>query len=268
MFKIRQQLSKITQHASVVIEQERWFDKSGNPHESFHFTSVPDRSHQMIQIMEQWRGELVVLTNEVNHQVSQHEQVHDEMLSTMDTALDYMARTTQGLHECNVPDRQLCEAYQTLMRSWNGHMHGFRELVVPMLTFHDADLRRLTQDLPTHGKCIDTHAKQIYWLYTNLKAFTGNSLTGSPSNSLLDPPLVKMEKDIKAINQKLARVGDYGRTAGDVEQRLGSLATRIETIHQNVERVCPFEVRVHGLTENCDHVSHFEKDWREYENVC
>ena len=96
--KIRQQLSKITQHASVVIEQERWFDKSGNPHEFFHFSSVPDGSHQMIQIMEQCRGELVVLTNEVNHRVSQHEQVHDEMRATMDTAFDYMARITHGLH--------------------------------------------------------------------------------------------------------------------------------------------------------------------------
>ena len=77
-----------------------------------------------------------------------------------------------------------------------------------------------------------------------------------------------MEKDIKAINQKLARVGDYGRTASDVEQRLGSLATRIETIHQKFECVGSLEVRVHGLTENWDRVSNFEKDWREYENVC
>ena len=118
------------------------------------------------------------------------------------------------------------------MRSWNGHMHGFRELVVPMLTSHDDDLRRSIQDLATHGKCIDTHAKQFNWLYTNFKAFTGKALTGSTSNSLLDPPLVRLEKDIKAITQKLARVWDYGRTASDVEQRLGSLAARIETIHQ------------------------------------
>ena len=94
--------------------------------------------------------------NEVNHRVSQHEQVHDQMRSTMDTAFDYMSRITHGLHQCNVRDRQLCEAYQTHMRSWNGHMHGFRELVVIMLTSHDDDLRRLTQDLTTHGKCIET----------------------------------------------------------------------------------------------------------------
>ena len=50
--QFRQQLSNMAEHLAIVIEQERWFDNNGNPHEFVRFSSVPDRSHQLVQIVE------------------------------------------------------------------------------------------------------------------------------------------------------------------------------------------------------------------------
>ena len=35
--QFRQQLSNMAQHSVIVIEQQRWFDNNGNPHDFFRF---------------------------------------------------------------------------------------------------------------------------------------------------------------------------------------------------------------------------------------
>ena len=214
--KFRQQLSNMAQHSMIVIEQERWFDNNGTPHEFFHFSSVPDRSHQLVQIMEQCRGEILALANEIICRVGRHEQMHENIRSTMDATFVHMVCITRGLHECNLRDRTLYEGYQALGKSWNCHMSGFRDVVAPTLISHGRELMRISQDLTTHGKCIDTHAKQITWLYVNFKSLTGKSLHGSLNHSLLDPPMVRMGKDINAIEQKLSTASEVGAKTNDV----------------------------------------------------
>ena len=276
--EIRQQIATMSRHSSVVIEQERWFDESGQPHEFFHFSSVPDRSHQVVKIIEQCRGELVFLMNEVNNRVAHHEQTHENIRITMDTALDNMARIASGLHECNVRDRQLYEGYQGITSSWNCHMQGFRDIVVPTLVENDelirgldqrirTDIPNMAKDLETHGKCIDTHAKQINGLYTNFKAFTGKSLTGSPSATPIEPPLVRMERDIKTITQKLESASGHGAKVNEVATRISSLETRIGSTHQLVERIGLLEVGLQGLSSTWDRVSRHEVGWQAFEGV-
>ena len=157
----RQQLSNMAPHSAIVIEQERWFDNNGNPHEFFHFSSVLNRSHQLVQIVEQCCGELLGPANEIHCRVGRREQMHENIRSTMDASFDQMVCITRGLHECNLRDRTLYEAYQALGKSWNCHMSGFRDVVAPALVSRGRELTRISQDLTTHGKCIDTHAKQI-----------------------------------------------------------------------------------------------------------
>ena len=174
--KLRQQLSNMGQHSTIVIEQETCSDNNGNSHKFLHFLSDPDRSHQLLQIMEQCRGEISGLANEINCRVGLHEQMHENIRSTMDTAFDHMVCIVRGLHDCNLRDHTLYEAYQALGKSWNGHMSGFCVVVVPTLISHGGKLTTISEERTTHGKCIDTHAKQITWLCASFKSFTGKSL--------------------------------------------------------------------------------------------
>ena len=126
-------------------------------------------------------------------------------------------------------------------------MSGFRDVVAPTLISHGRELTRISQDLTTHGKCIGTHAKQITSLCTNFESFTGKSLHGSPSHSLLAPPMVRMEKDINAIKPKLSMASEVGAKANDVDKRVALLESRVGSMHQIHEPVEPLEVRVQGL---------------------
>ena len=109
----------------------------------FTFLAYRIGSQQMEQIMEVSRGkmlaytigELLGLTNEVNHSVLQHAQVHDHMRSTMDTAFNHMSPITHGFDECNVPDRQLYGAYTTPTR---------RRMVTCMVVVQTSCLRSFT----------------------------------------------------------------------------------------------------------------------------
>ena len=85
------------------------------------------------------------------------------------------------------------------------------------------------------------------WLYTNFKSFTGKSLNGSPSHSLLDPLMVRMEKDINAIKQKLSTASEVGSKTNDMEMREVLLESQVGSIQHFHERVEPLEVRVQGL---------------------
>ena len=262
--QFRQQLSNMAQHSGIVIEQERWFENIGNPHEFFHFLSVPNRSHQLVQIVEQCRGELLGLANQINCRVGRHEQMHENIRSTMDAVFDQMVCITRGLHECNLRDRTLYEAYQALGKSWDCHMTGFPEVVAPTLISYGRELTRIAQDLPTHGKCIDTHAKQITWLYTNFKSFTGRSLNGTPSHSLLDPPMVQMEKDINAIKQKLSSATEVGANTNDMDKRAVLLESQVGSIQKFHERVGPLEFTVQGLIAGEDRQNYEVMDWRRH----
>ena len=115
--QFRQRLSNMAQHSAMVIEQERWFDNNGSSPEFFRFSSVPDRSYQLVQIVEQCREELLGLANEINCRVGRHEQMHENIRSTIDAAFDQMVCITGGLHECNLCDRTLYEGYQGLGKS-------------------------------------------------------------------------------------------------------------------------------------------------------
>ena len=93
--QFRQQLSTMAQHSKIVIEQERWFDNNVNPHELFRLSSVPDRSHKLVQIVEQCHGELLVLAKEINCGVGRHEQMHQIFRSTIDATFDQMVCITR-----------------------------------------------------------------------------------------------------------------------------------------------------------------------------
>ena len=125
-------------------------------------------------------------------------------------------------------------------------MSGFREVVAPTLISHGRELTRISQDLTTHGKSMHTHAKQKTWLYTNLKSFTGKSLHGSPSHSLLDPPMVRMEKDINAIKQRLSTESEVGAKTNHMDKRVVLFESPVGSIQRFHERVGQLEVRVHG----------------------
>ena len=139
-------------------------------------------------------------------------------------------------------------------------MSGFREVVAPTLISHGRELTRISQDLTTHGKCIDMHAKQITWLYTNFKSFTGKSLNGSPSHSLLDPPMVRMEKNINAIKQKLSTASEVGAKTNDIDKAVVLLESQVGSIQQFHERVGPLEVRGQGLIA-CEDRHNYEGSW-------
>ena len=81
-----------------------------------------------------------------------------------------------------------------------------------------------------HEKCIETHAKQITWLYTNFKSFTGESLHGSPNHSLLDPAMVRMEKDINVIKQKLSPASEVSAKTNNVDKTVAVLESRVGSI--------------------------------------
>ena len=136
-------------------------------------------------------------------------------------------------------------------------MSGFREVVAPTLISNGRELTRISQDLTTHGKCIDTRAKQITWSYNNFKSFTGKSLHGSPSHSPRHPPMVQREKDINGIKRKLSTASEVGAKTNDMDKRVVLLESQIGSIQQFHERVGPLEVRVQGVIageerQNCE----------------
>ena len=137
-------------------------------------------------------------------------------------------------------------------------------MIAPTLISHGRELTRISQDLTTHRKCIDTHAKQITWLYTNFKSFTGDSLNGIPSHSLLDPPMVRMEEDINAIKQKLSTASEVGAKTNNMHKRVVSLESQVGSIQQFHERVGPLEVRVRGLIAGEDRQNYDVMDLRRH----
>ena len=143
-------------------------------------------------------------------------------------------------------------------------MSGFREVVAPTLISHGRELTGISQDRATHRKCIDTHAKQITWWYTNFKSFTGKSLNRSPSHSLLDPPMVRIEKDINAIKPKLSTASEVGAKTNDMDKRVVLLESQVGSIQQFHERVGPLEVRVQGLIAREDRQNYEVMDWRRH----
>ena len=237
--KSHQQRTNMAQHSTIVIHQDRWFDNNGNPPELFHFSRFPDRSHQFVQILQQCHGEILGIANEINCGVRHHEQMHENIGSAIDAAFDHMVCITRALHECTLRDHMRYEAYQALGKSWNCYMGGVCDVVAPASVSIGYDWTRISQDLTTHGKWIDTHAKQITWLYNNFKSFTGRLLHGTPSHGLPDPRMIQMEKDINAIKQKLSTASGVGAKTNDIDERVALLESQVGSMHRIRERIGP-----------------------------
>ena len=77
---------------------------------------------------------------------------------------------------------------------------------------------------------------------TNFRSITEKSLHGSPSHSVLDPPRVRMEKDINVIKQKLSTASEVGAKTNDMDKRVVSLESQDGSIQQLHARVGPLEL--------------------------
>ena len=59
--------------------------------------------------------------------------------------------------------------------------------------------------------------------------------------------MVRIEKDINAIKQKLSTASEVGAKTNDMHKRVVLLESQVGSIQQFHERIAPLEVRVQGL---------------------